>query len=447
MNNFSNTHAAFTETVIIVGAGAAGLMTAKELSGAGKKVVLLEAGVAAGGRIRTMRGGGFISPVEEGAEFVHGELPLTLQLLRSAGIPFHPVMGKMIHVRKGKWGGRGEVSEGWGELMKEMQKLTDDMPLSVFLSTRFPGEKYAVLRDSVRRMAQGFDLADIHTASTLALHREWSDDEGQQYRVEGGYGRMIDWLVAECQRQGVVIHFSAPVEKIDWAPGRVLLTVAGGQEYAGSRAIVTVSLGILQARTILFSPEIGDHLQAAGRMGYGSIVKILLQFTESFWSKKEKKLGFVISDEPVPTWWTQAPDDNPLLTGWLPGAGVEALQGIKENGILKEEELLQLCLSSLAGIFGIEASVLRERLVAVKIVDWSAEPFIRGGYSFETVENAAARRVLDQPVADTLYFAGEGLHEGYSPGTVEAALENGKRVAEKIIGPAVLPGLSSQIKK
>lgn len=439
MDNFSSPYAAFTETVVIVGAGAAGLMAAKELSGAGKKVILLEAGSVAGGRIRTLRGDGFVGPVEHGAEFVHGELPLTFALLRSAGISFHPVKGKMMNVRKGKWGGRGEASEGWGELMEKMQQLGEDMPLSVFLSTRFAGEKYKGLRDSVRRFAQGFDLADIHVASTLALYKEWNEDEGEQYRIEGGYGRLIDWLGAECERQACVIHFSSPVEKITWEAGRVILTVAGGQMYSGSKAIVTVSLGMLQASLargkggLLFSPGIDDHLQAAGRMGYGTIVKILLQFTNSFWNKKEKKLGFVISDELVPTWWTQAPDDNPLLTGWLPGAALQRLQGIKENGLVKEGELLQACLSSLASIFEMDASLLRQQLAAFKIVDWSVEPFIRGGYSFETVESAAARTVLSKPIRETLYFAGEGLYEGDMAGTVEAALENGKLTAEKII--------------
>lgn len=445
MNNLPSADAAFSQTIVIVGAGAAGLMAARELSAAGKDLIVLEAADRPGGRIRTLQGDGFVQPVEEGAEFVHGDLPLTLQLLRSAGIPYQPVRGKMINIRKGKWLGREDGPVGWGELMEKMQQTGEDMPLSVFLSTHFPGEKWAALRDAVRRFAQGFDLADIHRASTRALCREWSHEEGGQCRIEGGYGRLIEWLAGECLHQGCRLHFSSPVEKIAWEDGRVSLTTRGGEVFSGGKVIVTVPLGILQhcavpgkdgfpqdrigkhVETIAFLPAIGDQVEAARQMGYGTVIKILLQFSDCFWIKKDSKAGFFLSDEPVPTWWTQLPDNNPLLTGWMPGAALESLRGIKA------EDLPELCLSSLASIFGVDTAFLKEQLVGIKIVDWAEEPFIRGGYSFETVESAAARQVLNLPLRDTLYFAGEALYEGDAPATVEAAFDSGKKTAAKII--------------
>jgi monoamine oxidase len=38
------------------------------------------------------------------------------------------------------------------------------------------------------------------------------------------------------------------------------------------------------------------------------------------------------------------------------------------------------------------------------------------------------------PINGTIFFAGEGLYEGVSPGTVEAALISGKEAAAKITG-------------
>ena len=74
--------------VIIIGAGAAGLSAMKYLAEAGYKVCVLEAMGSIGGRIATIEENGFTHPVEAGAEFIHGKLPLTFELLKKAGLSF-----------------------------------------------------------------------------------------------------------------------------------------------------------------------------------------------------------------------------------------------------------------------------------------------------------------------------------------------------------------------
>ena len=70
--------------VIIIGGGAAGLMAAKLLSESGKKILLLEAKDRLGGRIQRIEN--FSFPVEGGAEFIHGKLKTTFNLLKEAGL-------------------------------------------------------------------------------------------------------------------------------------------------------------------------------------------------------------------------------------------------------------------------------------------------------------------------------------------------------------------------
>ena len=91
------------ETIIVIGAGAAGLMAAYELSKNKKKVIILEATDRLGGRINTCTDDAFSMPVELGAEFIHGKLPLTLKLLKEGGIKYYPVKGKMFQLEKGKF--------------------------------------------------------------------------------------------------------------------------------------------------------------------------------------------------------------------------------------------------------------------------------------------------------------------------------------------------------
>lgn len=59
-------------TTLIIGAGMAGLATARDLADAGEQVIVLEARDRLGGRIYTDRSfAGF--PVEFGAELIHGD--------------------------------------------------------------------------------------------------------------------------------------------------------------------------------------------------------------------------------------------------------------------------------------------------------------------------------------------------------------------------------------
>lgn len=72
--------------VIIIGAGAAGLMAARKLSGVGHAVCILEARNRIGGRIHTITDVNLATPAEGGAEFIHGNLAVTLKLLEEAGM-------------------------------------------------------------------------------------------------------------------------------------------------------------------------------------------------------------------------------------------------------------------------------------------------------------------------------------------------------------------------
>ena len=74
--------------ILIIGAGAAGLMAAYTLSKAGKKVVLLEARDRIGGRIHTLDNDFPFKHAELGAEFVHGNLPVTMQLMHESGLEY-----------------------------------------------------------------------------------------------------------------------------------------------------------------------------------------------------------------------------------------------------------------------------------------------------------------------------------------------------------------------
>src|SRR5687768_14665864 len=83
--NHALSYTAMDADVIVIGAGAAGLMTAYRLSRKGKKVIVLEARARAGGRIQT-GATPFSQQVEYGAEFIHGKGKRTTRLMQQAGV-------------------------------------------------------------------------------------------------------------------------------------------------------------------------------------------------------------------------------------------------------------------------------------------------------------------------------------------------------------------------
>ncbi|MGY4329286.1 monoamine oxidase [Bradyrhizobium sp. LB7.2] len=83
-----------SEHIVIVGAGAAGLMAARELVRAGTTVTILEARERCGGRIHPLSISEFEYPADGGAEFVHGEAPVTRALLREAGLSLQEIEGE-----------------------------------------------------------------------------------------------------------------------------------------------------------------------------------------------------------------------------------------------------------------------------------------------------------------------------------------------------------------
>ncbi len=436
-------------SIIIIGAGASGLIAARRLSSAGFIVTIVEAGSSPGGRIMTLPAPGskwaglptagpgvFSAVVEGGAEFIHGDLPVSLQLAKEAGIVLHPVHGDMIRLKRGQRLGEGGddtfMGKDWGELMEKMEQLEDDIPIAEFMDRHFPEERYKGLRDSVRRFAEGYDLADVHRVSTRALYNEWArEGEDEEYRLEGGYRHLADFLVAECKRSGSVFHFSSPVGQVNWSADRVEVIGVKGEIYTADRLLVTASLGVLQAdpELLRFSPALPLYREAARRLGYGSVIKILAEFASPYWKEKKApgKTLFIISEEAIPTWWTSPDDSSCLLTGWLAGANMLAFQQ------LSQEDQFEICYSSLAAIFSMDRETIKQELEILQIFDWATPPYVRGGYSFDTVGAGEARLQLLKPVEGTIWFAGEALYEGIAPGTVEAALTSGQEIAEKII--------------
>jgi monoamine oxidase len=428
--------------VLIIGAGATGLTAAYTLAKAGKKVTILEARNRAGGRIHTLNNNSFFKHAELGAEFVHGNLPVTLKLFKEGEIKYHSASGEMWHYNNGRFTKGFEQADNWELLIQKLNELEQDISIGDFLEQQFNDEKYSKLKKLVNKFVSGYDTADPFKVSAFALHKEWqSEDEDTQYRVDGGYGKMINYLANESKANGAQLFLNSVVKDIHWEHNQVEAITADKVSYKANKVIIALPLGVLQADTseegaITFSPSVPQYNQAIQQMGFGAIIKILLAFKNAFWEDEEtailagsslKEMGFLLSDEEIPTWWTQYPEHSNVLTGWLGGPPAE------KKIDLSNEELLQQGIQSLSNIFKRNIEELKDNLIVWNVVNWTADLFTRGSYAYDTIAAPGARKILNGPINNTIYFAGEYLYDGPAMGTVEAALTSGEEIAKGII--------------
>src|SRR6266404_366852 len=259
---------------LVVGAGAAGLMTARQLARAGKRVMILEARERCGGRIYPLPAEEFGYPAEGGAEFVHGAAPVTRAMMREARISLSPHEGTRWSARTGALLPDQPSLPHAGRFYEALREVKADLPIAEFLETHFAARQYDELRRTITRMVEGYDAADPRRASTFAIRDEWmARGEGQQGRVAEGYGALVGYLVSECRRHRAAIHLGAAVMAIDESHGRIAAHCRHGTAFDADAAIITVPRPLLSEFTP--PPPEGERVAATPNIGFGNVHKML----------------------------------------------------------------------------------------------------------------------------------------------------------------------------
>ena len=260
-------------------------MAGRELARAGHNITVLEARDRIGGRIWELPESEFGYRAEGGAEFIHGDAPVTKKLIGDAGLTLVRGRrdGERLDMRGGKISDRDDDAPGFELLPAKLGALKHDMPIAKFLDQNFAGEQFAALRRSIIRTTEGYDAADPNRASTFALREEWlGGGLRQSHRVEEGYGALMDFLAAEIRNHGGAVHFNAEVKSIAWLGGATV-RCANGAMFTADRIVNTVPLPVLH--DIDFGSSFAAKLRAADAIGYGDVIKILLGFKTIFWAR------------------------------------------------------------------------------------------------------------------------------------------------------------------
>ncbi len=420
---------------IVIGAGPAGLLAAVTLQEAGRDVLVLEARDRIGGRAHTapLSDG---TPVERGAEQVAGPTVVTWEFIARFGLRTHHSQstGPSTPIfRGGKWILADDP------ISKEAHERLDEL-----LST--PNSDSVSLRGAL--VAGGLTGAELETAEVMfSLLAAMPPDElsarnaseiwhlrdslrdpisgvsrpgNPNFQLVDGYGRLWQELSRPIAD---VINLSTPVAAIDWSSNGVVV-YGGGREFKARTAVVTLPVGVLQAGSVEFRPELPERKLAAieGIHG-GGLIKVIAEFRHPWWEDVLGRCGPFKSPPSsafhwfFPPFWDRV--GPPTLTSIMGNPHVKETTG--EPGRIRS-----LFLGVLGEMF--PRVDLESELVTLDVADWASDPWTMGGQSSVPVGCYQMRADLAAPTPP-LFWAGEAVHTRGHAACVHGALETGRRAA------------------
>lgn len=418
-----------------MGAGAAGLEAARELTEHGRSVLVLESRDRVGGRILTHHDPRVPLPIELGAEFIHGEAPVTEELLGRAGLSAMDLPAEHASAHRGSLR-RTDYWTAIDRVLKHIDTKGADESVASFLAGRPGGRTLARERGLTRRFVEGFHAADVRRISAHSIAPDpghtTSGETSRVGRVTRGYGALVAWLARDL---GSRIRLNCEVKSVTWRAGRAAVETrspSGRSMRCTARAvIVTAPVGVLGARkgapgAISIEPEPPRLRQALAGFDMGCVVRVVVWFRDFPWQGAARRFNFLhLAEGPFQVLWTAQPLRWPLAVLWCGGPTGGALSRAPRA------VMSQAILAQLAVAFGISPRRVKAAIHRVWWHDWDHDPYARGAYTYHRVGAAEAHRELARPQQQTLFFAGEATEA--KGGTVEAALASGRRAARQVL--------------
>ncbi|MGM1064998.1 flavin monoamine oxidase family protein, partial [Saccharothrix sp. Mg75] len=418
--------------VIVVGAGFAGAVAARELSARGLDTLVLEARHRLGGRTWTDTFAG--QSVEVGGQFVSAGHPLVMDALRRYGIgtvggpaPTRAVMPTPdgpgdftitdLVTRQGGllerlFAGSDEYFPNPAEpltredLVRAVDHLSlrdrlDELGLSADDESWVTGVTAGQSGGSsafgaLTGLAQWWALAGGNAA-------DWYSSQG--LRPAGGMSALIGAVLGDSD---ATVCLNAPVRAVTQSARRVAVTAGLGRGYTAKAVVVAVPVNVW--RTIRFFPALPEVHATATRQGVGvpNVRKLWLH--------------------------VRGLDDDVLVNG----AEGDPFAALVSQGRLADGQLM-------FGINALPALDIRDRsavelalkavlpeaiLVDFRAHDWGVDPYARGAWALRRPGQLTTQLPAIQQPHRKVAFATSDIASGWT-GFVEGAFESGLRAARQ----------------
>ena len=438
-------------TVLVAGAGFAGLAAARDLERGGATVTVVEARQRVGGRVWTIRDGfAKHQHAEGGADLIEANQTALLGVVKDLGLETAPILrGGFMYYGANQRGRLAiqtqestfrRIAPMMAELIRDYQ--ASERRWDSGIAARYAREsvmgwldrmsapKY--LRQRVGAL-RGLFLADPEDLSLLALidffAADGSGPEGLS-RVVGGNDRIASEMARHLETPP---RFDVVLRRIRQARNGVTVTLdtpAGRIEQRVNYVVSAMPASTL--RDVEISPALPElQRRAIATLRYGPATRVLLQFERRFWHKPGRPRAFGSDQSTGAVWDGNEQQRGPagILSLLAGGSASAALQRImaREHAAGVAERLRWL---------GRPAP-----LIGSASVSWEHDPWARGGYAyFDPSFDPLCRDALARP-AGRVMFAGEHTSQRWQ-GYMNGAVESGQRAAAEVAAHATTPGLA-----
>lgn len=432
-------------SVLVVGAGLAGLTAARDLVALGAAVTVVEARNRVGGRVSTIRAGFADGQhAEAGGDFIDENHDEMRRLVKSLRLDVVQILRHgWSYVRPDEAGTLRAApitpGAGWDRLASALAALGApyrlaerrwDTPIAAAIARRSvrqwldESQADADLR-AVATGLRGFFLAEPDELSLLALVDQFASGDPpaspRTYRVLGGTDRVATALAAPLADR---VNLSTELVALSQRGARVRATLRHKrqtQQFACDYVVCTLPTSILRRVPITPALPPQQH-EAIAALKYGRATKTLLQFSSRFWRVPRKPSAYA-SALPFGAVWDANEEQR----------GKPAILSLLAGGAASDDTIAVLGREGAVGV----AKQLewlgsgRAQLLHAHHVSWEADPFARGGYAFFDPSFPPARRGLLAQPCGRLFFAGEHTSLRWQ-GYMNGAVESGRRAAAEI---------------